>query len=385
MARRDEERAPEVRTPEDARALAGDIKQRAARLRTVPGMLDGAVEEVRSSLERVLREYDKMTRRRLGPFHRDLEAIAKRADELEGAGRLSSRHRKLVGATLQHARRIHFWNARRALTKLEQSLEPVREWQGSLEAYRAFHRKAVQRVRDAEETIAKLRAVPKPPASPDELSRAKTMVEACNQAADDAWAALTHRPVAEALKELVAHPDVEGLWLLAVQEFASLRELNDLFEAQETLRDAIGTKALAELVGTSEFSAAKWDRVFPQAVHDRRKLQDLFHQLRPVVGGRYGTAFDLMASVPALERRLAAWRRFPDATAKAAWADLAELRGSGRIPAVQESSRIYERFGDLARRAFAGSLADEIEEAEKELAVAKKIVDKLPSPESLTD
>src|SRR5437867_11505792 len=106
-----EDSTPQVETPEDARALASDIKLRASRLRTIPGMLDGALEEVRSSLERVLREYDKLSHRRLAPFQRDLEAIGKRTEELEEAGRLSSRHRKLGGATRQHPPRIHCRNA----------------------------------------------------------------------------------------------------------------------------------------------------------------------------------------------------------------------------------------------------------------------------------
>ena len=379
----DEGETAELETPQQARALAGDIRDRATRLRTVPGMLDGALEEMRSSIERVLREYDKMTRRRLGPFQRDLEGIAKRAEDLAIAGRLSPRHRKLVAQTLQHARRVHFWNARRSLAKIDRALEPARAWQASVDAYRAFHRRATQRARDAEETLAKLRAVPKPSARLEDVAAARAVIEACNRAADEAWNAATHRPVGEALKDLVAHPDVEGLGLLAVQEFACLREFNDLLEAQEGVRDAVGGKPLAELVGTPEFSAAKWDRVYPQAAAERRKLQDLFHQLRPVIGGRYGTAFDLMSTVSVLERRLAAWRHFPGAEGKASWAGLAELRASGRIPILQESARVYERFGELGERAFAGSLDEEIKEQEKELAAARKVLERLPAPESL--
>ena len=46
----DEGETAELETPQQARALAGEIKERAARLRTVPGMLDGALEEMRSSI-----------------------------------------------------------------------------------------------------------------------------------------------------------------------------------------------------------------------------------------------------------------------------------------------------------------------------------------------
>jgi len=60
-------------------ALAADLKARAARLKGTPGLMDGALEEIRGALEKLLREYDKMTRRRLGPFERDLEALARRA------------------------------------------------------------------------------------------------------------------------------------------------------------------------------------------------------------------------------------------------------------------------------------------------------------------
>lgn len=381
--RRPEDEAGPIEDVADAKAAAANVRERAARLRSLPGILDGALEEVRSGLERVLREYDKLSRRRLGPFERELESIAKRAKELEDAGRLSPRHAKLIDQTLQHARRVHFWNARRALAKIEKALEPTRDLQKDVDAYRAFHRKTGLRVRGAEESLVKLRAVPKPPASKEGVAGLKSLVEACNRAADEAWSDLTHRPSADALKDLVAHPDVDGLGLLAVQEFAALRELYDLLEADPALKESIGTQRLAELVATSEFSNAKWDRVYPAAVHMRRKLQDLLHHVRPVVGGKYGIAFAPEAPVSVLERRLAAWRRFPGSETSPAWTALAELRASGTIPDVQESARIYDRYGDLAERAWEGDLADEIESQEKELAAAKKTLASLPSPDSL--
>lgn len=368
----------------DARALAAEIKERAARLRLTPGLLDGALEEVRGAIEKVLREYDKLSRRRLGAFERDLDVVARRAQELEDAGRLSPRHARLMDQALLHTRRVHFWNARRVLGKLDKALEPAREWQKAVDAYRAFHRKVTLRVREAEDALQRLRSVPRPAVSPEEVARARASVEACNRAADAAWTAQTTRPLTEALKDLVAHPDVEGLGLLSVQEFSCLRELSDLLEAQADLGGGIGLRPLTHLVSTSEYSAAKWDRVFPQAAHARRKLQDLFHQLRPVVGGRYGTAVELVAPVPVLERRLAAWRRFPGADASPAWEDLAGLIASGRVASIQESARAYERVGDLAKRAFTGALAGEIKEQETELAAARKTLEKLPSPDSFS-
>jgi len=379
---KEEERALE--TVDEARALAADIKERAARLRTTPGLLDGALDEIRGSIERILREFEKMSRRRMGAFERDLEGIARRAKELETAGRLTPKHMRLIGEALQHTRRVHFWNAKRVLAKMDTILEPTRALNGDLNAYRAFQRKAVQRVREIEESLAKLRAVPKPAAAPEEVAAMRSLVEACNRAADEAWNGLAHRPASSAIGDLIAHPDVEGLGFFAVQEFASLRELYDLFEAEAVLKESVGARPLAELVTTSEFSAAKWDRVYPQAIHVRRKLQELFHHLRPIVGGKYGTAFALEATVPLLERRLASWRRFPGTEANPVWPQLAELRASARIPAVQESAKVYERFGDLATRAWDGSLADEMKERGTELAAARKVLDRLPSPEGLT-
>ena len=383
MPPRSEDEGLVIEDPEEARELAADLKARAARLKGTPGLMDGALEEIRGALEKLLREYDKMTRRRLGPFERDLEALARRAKDLEDAGRLHPKHARLFGQALQHTRRIHFWNAHRVIGKLEKALEPAREWEREAGAYRAFHRKTAQRVRDAEDTVTRLRLIPRPAASPEEVLRARATIEACNRAADAAWAAQCTRPLAEAVKDLVAHPDVEGLGLLSVQEFAALRELFDLLEEKEDLRTTLGQRTLSELVTTSEYSAAKWDRVFPQAAPDRRKLQDLFHQLRPVVGGRYGTAFELGTPAPILERRLAAWRRFPGADGVAAWGGLGDLAASGRIGAVQESARAYERHGDLAKRAFTGDLATEIKKHETELAAARKVLEKLPAPDSL--
>jgi len=377
---KEEERT--LQTVDEARALAAEIKERAARLRT-PGLLDGALDEVRGSIERILREFEKLSRRRMGAFERDLEAIAKHAEELRAAGHLTPKHTKLIGEALQHTRRIHFWNAKRVLAKMDAILEPVRALHADVAVYRAFHRKAAQRVRETEESLATLRAVPMPPASPEDVAAMRALAEASNRTADEAWNRLTHRPTAAAIGDLIAHPDVEGLGFFAVQEFASLRELYDLFEEDAGLKESVGTRPLAELVTTSEYSAAKWDRVHPQAVHMRRKLQDLFHQLRPIVGGKYGTAFTLDAPVPLLERRLASWRRFPGTEANPVWGHLADLRASGRIPAVQESAKVYDRFGDLAKRAWDGSLADEVKEQEAGLAAAKKVLDRLPSPDAL--
>ena len=383
MARREAAEERTITTSADAKAFIGELRDRAARIRVVPGLLDGALDELRSSIEHILRAYEKMSRRRLGPFQRDLEAIAKRVEEVEDAGKISPRHAKLVGQALQHARRVHFWNARRVLAKIEKVLAPSRAWHADLEAYRAFHRKSSLRIRGTEEALVRLREVPKPPASPEDGARLKAVVEACNRAADESWSDLTHRPTAEAIADLVGHPDLEGLGLLAVQEFAALRELGDLFEAEAPLKETIGTQTLAELVQTSEYSAAKWDRVYPHAVHVRRKLQGLLHQVRPVVGGKYGTAFTADAPVSLLERRLAAWRRFPDAEGRGAWGQLAELRASERIPAIQESTRIYEKFPELGPRAWDGSLVEEIEAHEKERAAARKALAGLPAPDAL--
>ena len=384
MALRREE--PGDRTVTDAgeaRALAAEIKDRAARLRVTPGLLDGSLEEVRSTLDRILREYEKLSRRRFGSFERDLNVLAKRVQELEDAGRLAPKQIRLVTQALQHARRVHFWNARRVIGKIDKLLGPTREWRQDIDRYRSFHRKAAQRVRDAEDALAALRAIPKPPEGPDAVARLRALVEACSRAADDAWAVQTHRPLVDALEDLVAHPDVDGLGLLSTKEFACLRELSDLLEAREALNGLFGPRPLAEVVLTSEYSAAKWDRVFPDATEHRRRLQDLFHHLRPVVTGTHGAAFS--ADVPAteLQRRVAAWRRFPGAGGARAWDGMANVLKAGRIAQIQESAHLYERHGDLARRAWDGRLADEVAAQEKELVAARKAVAALASPDSL--
>src|SRR3989304_6969225 len=135
-----------------------------------------------------------MSRRGRGPSQRDLEAIARRAEAGEDAGKISPRHAKLVGQALQHARRVHFWNARRVLAKIEKVLAPSRAWHADLEAYRAFHRKSSLRIRGTEEALVRLREVPKPPASPEDGARLKAVVEACNRAAGETWAGLPPRP-----------------------------------------------------------------------------------------------------------------------------------------------------------------------------------------------
>src|SRR3990170_2748518 len=367
----------------DAKELARRTREQAARLRDIPGLLDGSLEEIYGELERVLREYERLSRGRLGSFHKDLEAIAKQARELGDAKRLSPRHAKLVGAALQHTRRTHSWNARRVLTKIAKALEPVREWRQGLDEYRTFYRRRVQRVRDAEAALARLREIPKPPAGPEDVAAVRSLLEVCDRAVDLAWEGQTHRPVAEAIKDLQSHPDVDGLGLLATKEFASLRELGDLLESDPPVKDTFGARPLSELVLTSEYSVAKWDRVYPQAAHQRRKLQDLLHHLRPVVTGNHGSPFELGAEVHLLQRRVAAWRAFPGTVGAQAWTDLAALLQSGRLPIVQESARAFERHGDLAERAWDGSLAKEIEDQEAELKAAKKELAALPDPESL--
>jgi hypothetical protein len=367
----------------EAKELARRTRERAARLRDMPGLLDGSLEGLHGELERVLRDYDKMSRGRMSSFERELESVAKRARDLEDASRLSSRHAKLVDAALQHTRRIHFWNARRSLAKIAKALEPVREWRHGLEGYRAYHRKSVQRVRDAEAALARLREIPKPPAGPEDVAAVRSLIEVCDRTVDEAWAGQTHRPVAEMIKDLQSHPDIDGLGLLATKEFASVRELGDLFESDAQVKETIGAKPLAEIVLASEYSVAKWDRVYPQASHQRRKLQDLLHHLRPVVTGTHGSPFDFSADVRVLQRRVASWRAFPGTVGTQAWTDLAALLQSGRVPLLQESARAFERYGDLAERAWDGSLAKEVEEQEAELKAARKELAALPDPESL--
>ena len=367
----------------DAKERARQTKERASRLRDLPGLLDGSLEELHTGIERVLREYERLSRGRLSAFHKDLEAVAKRARDLEEAGRLSPRHAKLVDVALQHVRRIHFWNARRVLAKIAKALEPVREWRRGLEEYRAFHRKTLARVRDAEAALTRLQSIPKPPAGPNEVAGVRSLLDGCDRAVDEAWEGQTHRPVAEAIRDLQSHPDIEGLGLLATKEFASFRELGDLIESDPPLKETFGARPLSELVLTSEYSVAKWDRVYPQAAHQRRKLQDLLHHLRPVVTGSHGSPFDLSADVHLLQRRVAAWKTFPGTVGAQAWADLAALLQSGKLPLLQESARAFDRHGELAVRAWDGSLAKEIEEQEAVLKSAKKELAALADPESL--
>lgn len=367
----------------EAKDLARLTKERAARLRDVPGLLDGALEDLRGSLEKLLREYDKLSRGRLGSFHKELDVIAKRAKDLEEAGRLSPRHAKLVNVALQHTRRIHFWNAHRALAKIDATLEPVRVWRRGLEEYRAFYRRTAARAREIEAILDGLRAVPKPAVGPEEVAEARSLIEACNRAVDEAWVAQTHRPVADAIKDLQSHPDMEGLGLLAAQEFAALRGLGDLLESEPALGESLRARPLSELALTSEYSVAKWDRVFPEAAHQRRKLQDLFHQLRPVVTGKHGSPFELGSDGRTMQRRVAAWKAFPGSVGAEAWSDLAALLREGRLPPIQDSARMYERFADQAKRAWDGSLAKEIEGEEAELKAARKELAALAEPETL--
>jgi hypothetical protein len=384
MIRRGSDDEEAVASVAEAKDLARRTRERAARLREVPGLIDGGLEEVHNSLQKVLREYDRLSRGRLSAFQKELDAVAKRTKDLEDAGRLAPRHAKMLDTALVHTRRVHFWNAHRILAKIEKVLEPVREWRQGLEKYRAFQRKTSLRVREVESELARLRAIPRPPVGPEDVASMRALIESCNRAVDEAWVAQTHRLAADAIKDLVAHADVEGLGLLATQEFAALRELGDLFEAVPTLKESIGTRQLSELVLTSEFSVAKWDRVYPQAATERRKLQDLFHQLRPVVTGKHGAPFQLDADPRIQQRRVAAWRAFPGTIGADAWAQLASLLQSGQIPAIQEAARAYDRHGDLAERAWDGSLAKEIEEREADLKAARKDLAALPDPDSLS-
>ena len=383
MARERSEGDVPVSSLGGAKELARQTRERASRLRDLPGLLDGSLEELHDGIEKVLREYERLSRGRLSAFHKDLEAVAKRARDLEEEGRLSPRHLKLVDAALQHVRRTHFWNARRVLAKIAKALEPVRIWRRGLEEYRAFHRKTVARVRDADAALARLRAIPKPPAGPDDVAAVRSLIEMCDRAVDEAWEAQTHRPVAEAIRDVQSHPDVEGLGLLATKEFASLRELGDLLESDVPLKETFGVRPLSEIVLTSEYSVAKWERVYPQAAQHRRKLQDLLHHLRPVVTGAHGSPFELAADVHLLQRRVAAWRTFPGTVGAQAWTDLAAVLRSGKLPLLQESARAFERHGEMAVRAWDGSLAKEIEEQEAALKSAKKELAALADPESL--
>lgn len=372
-----------VTTKDEALALAQELRERATRLRETPGLLDGAVEEVHGALERVMRMHHRVSGRGVMTLVRDLEPVAAQAKELRAQGLLSPRQDKIVRQAVQHIRRVHYWNARKALDKLAKGLEPLREWRADLDVYREFYTAAAERVRAAEAEVERLRSVPKPPEAQEAVWNLREGVEACNRAADAAWSRLITRPASEAIADLVVHPDVQGLGLLSTLEFACLRELFDLFEAGESLKEDFGTLPLSELVATSEYSVAKWDRVFPRGGPDRKRLQELFHQLRPVVSGRYGASFDVHLDAAGMARRVAAWRRIPGGETPA-MRELAELVASGRVPSIQGALRMYEEHGELAVRAWDGRLAEDLGVAEKELLAAKKALNALPAPDSLS-
>lgn len=384
LLRRKVKEATAPTSVDEALALADELRNRADGLGNTPGLLDGALEEMHSSLERTLREHHRVTRGNVAALMRDLEPIGKRVKELRDEGRLSPRHAKLVSQALQHVRRVHYWNARKTIDKLAKGLEPLRSWRRDLDTYTAFYRQAADRVRNAEADLERLRAVPKPQEGLDEVEGLRAIVEACNRAADIAWSHQTSKPAIDTLEEIVAHPDIEGLGLLSTLEFACLRELNDTFEAHESLKEEMGGRSLAELVSTSEYSVGKWDRVFPNAMHERKRLQELYTQLRPVVSGRYGASFQARAPVQGLERRVTAWRRFPGGNAEP-MRRLVELLVSGRVPAIQEAAAMYEEHGELAIRAWDGRLEEDIAAKEEELAEAREVLKALPDPSALAE
>ena len=388
MRRKADDELP-VQSPEEALQLAAEISELTSRVRRVPGLEEGKVEEIDRGEDRILREYSEMNPRRLGRFLRDLSDLATVIQSAHEAGTLSEKQRRILELMVKKTKMRDFFVARRLLNKFAKPLEIKRERDVKLDRYRTYRRKFDNQARELKSEIARMKGVPMPEKSPEDVERARTAVEEYNEASASALVDFfAHAPCLEAITMALQASAIPELNLPAPKSRESAKQLIRVLE-EEQVRQAFGRENMAKLVEAASFSEKRLEHFVKDYKWFQKQLQENVGWLSNLTAASSealrlawpAPGESVAAKIAAVEPFLA---RLPRSErALQATANLRRLHETGEYEAALRSESIYRAFGEAAEAKSRGTLNEEVSEREAELARIQGFMARLPAPDKL--
>jgi hypothetical protein len=387
--KRKAEAEPPIESPQEARRLVSEISDLTERVRRVPALEEGKVEEIERSEDRILREYSEMSPRKRSHFLRDLSELAATIDALHKDGTLSEKQYRILEYMIKKTRMRDFFVARRLLIKFAKPLELKKERDAKLERYRSYHRKIEARGKDLRSEIARMKSVPMPEKSPEDVAAAKGAVEEYNAAATHALVDFfAHAPCVEAISFALEASSVPELSLPAPKSRESVKELVQALQ-EAHVKGAFGKENMSKLVEAATYSEKRLEHFVKDFKWFQKQLQENAGWLSELTAARSDAlriawpdpAEQVMKRISVIEPFLV---RLP--RGERAVQALASLRGmieGGDYGASLRSEAVYKAQGEAAVARFRGTLGEEISRQESELAEIQRQLADLPGTDKL--
>lgn len=364
---------------DEALRVAERISGLSGRIREVPGLDEGHVGRLHSSLMDLTRDYGKRPWWHHRFLLRELGGVALEVKSLAARGGLSGEHLELFDLVLYSLKHRRFRTVGKLLRKLEDSIRLLHERERLREEYRPFRGRLEQESKAAEEQILGLQKVPVPDAGPSDVEAAERLIDSFNAASAEALTRfLASAPGRDVIRICLREGSVPDLPFPAPPDPGAAQELLRLLEVQ---KGELARMDLNDLIEASGYSEARFAHLAPGSRRLHLRLQSNATWLRSI--SRSVAGVSLRDPPEALRQRIASLLQHLTEVPGAGEAvghlrSLQALAEAGRLAAVQRSVQVYRDHGEAARKRWDGTLEPEIEERRRALENLRQSLRSLP-------
>ena len=381
--------SPAASTVEELRALAEKVSAVTGKLKKTPGLVEGHVERIATSIDQVLRDYGGRSYRQYRNLVRDLDAVAAEVARHSKAGAISPKVLRILDAALLRIRKRDFFMGRKLLDRLGKLRAQAQERERMLAEYREGYRALEREVSRLRTERDRLRSVQRPPVSEEDVSALKSRLEEANRNLAHAWIAELHEiPCGTVITTLLEASKDRRLLLPHIPEGDAMA-LSDLLAQVGPIREAFGRRGVHGLLEALSYSDAKLAHLAGDGRPLKTALQANLAWLKAVTApGDALPRLSLDLSLVELRNRIEALSRLSERlhASEKAREKLAEIRTqleSGDLERGQEADRAYRVHGEAARVAWAGSLQKAVGELQATLDARLRDLTGLTAPDRL--
>jgi len=372
------------------RALLLEIEKARRKIRDLPGVLEGDLEDMRARIERILRESEVDNRRQYRIFLRDLDEIATQLARMVKEKKLSTKHMKILDLALTRAKKRDFYSANKILSKLDKVLAQAAKVNELVAEYQAHVRGIDQKARELRERIARLENVPKPSRSPEEVRVFVASIDAYNDAVSRTYIDyLATVPSREALRTLLEFGAVSGLGIPSPPDETKVQSLLRLLESNTSGFEGLGGRSISSLLEVPGYSNAKLAYRVPDPRAARRALSEALPWLKALRDAeRHALRLSWLEDASSMEQKMQGATEFLSKLPNGGevlplLTPLREALKSGAFAELQESAKTYGKWQEDAARKFSGDLEGDLQAAKEELTRVMRVLKDLPPPEKV--
>ncbi len=370
---------------DDALGLANTVRRLVQRARRTPGLLDGHVARLRREVERLIEESSRPSRGKHRELIRGANDFAAEVVDLRRSGALAPKFVAILDRALVNLRKRHFDRSREGLRKLDRPLALAREIEETDARYRRFYDGIARESEGLRTEIAKLETVPKPDRSPEECAGAKRRLADLQQAIDLAYSSWIHEsPALESIPVLLDISQVPDTTVPFASEPGAVGRLLEFLPERGSVPGPLRAATVSQLRELSSYSDAKFAYVMGDDLRGRSVLRENASWLVALCATgatafRFRTLESLrMDHVTALRTLLhhsLEGMRLVD--------DLATALTSAEWESLLRSARLYDLYGELARKRWGNRLSAEIQELRGRQEALARDLAAMPRPERL--